>query len=563
MGATSSLQREIDAVLDADNEIKIFRRLRSDYFALKGSGVTGEELLRELEVSYVNAVRQTDPLRTRTTEDPATGQNGQGWQCPKVRFGRTELAMPIITCGGMRQQQTWRPKDGMSLADVSKACQDNFQAIVDRAMALGINHFETAKARSFLLGYGSSEMQFGPCLAKYDRASFILQTKIRPLEDPDEFRATIDASLVKLQVEYLDLFGFHGINSRKMLDWTLRPGGCMDVVEGYRRAGKIRWVGFSTHAHTEVIVEAIETGRFDYVNLHYQFVGSYHASGTWQAGEGPLDHGNLAALQAAARHDMGVFIISPNDKGGMLYKPSQVLVEACRPQGLTPIAFNNLWLWRHHSNPHSPVHTLVVGAARPSDFDEAVAAAQLLLRVAELVPPVEARLRAKMTEALGDEWLATWWKGLPGAYDTPTGVFVPHILWLWGLVKAWGMYDFCRARYATLEGNAKNWKTELAPEENLEKCWSDFVPGLPFDPARAAELEPYLTKSPWKNKVRRRWQPGVVVALVAAVAVAADGGGGWQRQWAAAMTFAARRMRATWRRFCVGGAKSQVPLIQA
>lgn len=30
------------------------------------------------------------------------------FKCPKVRFGRTELMMPIITCGGMRMQQTWQ-----------------------------------------------------------------------------------------------------------------------------------------------------------------------------------------------------------------------------------------------------------------------------------------------------------------------------------------------------------------------------------------------------------------------------------------------------------------------
>ena len=65
---------------------------------------------------------------------------------------------------------------------------------------------------------------------------------------------------------------------------------------------------------------------------------------------------------------MGIFIISPSDKGGMLYKPPRKLAEACRP--FSPIAFHDLWIW-NLSDP--PVHTLVVGAARPSDFDEHVA----------------------------------------------------------------------------------------------------------------------------------------------------------------------------------------------
>ncbi|CAM9141755.1 unnamed protein product, partial [Heterosigma akashiwo] len=58
--------------------------------------------------------------------------------------------------------------------------------------------------------------------------------------------------------------------------------------------GKIGHVGFSTHAMTPLIVQAIETGEFDYVNLHYQYVGSYTASGT-----GPATGGNLEAVRAA------------------------------------------------------------------------------------------------------------------------------------------------------------------------------------------------------------------------------------------------------------------------
>jgi predicted aldo/keto reductase-like oxidoreductase len=63
---------------------------------------------------------------------------------------------------------------------------------------------------------------------------------------------------------------------------------------------------------TPAIVAAINTGKFDYVNLHYHYIGSYTASGS-----GPEKNANAAALQAAKQHDMGVFIISPYDKGGM------------------------------------------------------------------------------------------------------------------------------------------------------------------------------------------------------------------------------------------------------
>jgi predicted aldo/keto reductase-like oxidoreductase len=54
-------------------------------------------------------------------------------------------------------------------------------------------------------------------------------------------------------------------------------------------------------------------------------------------------------------------------QGGMLYKPPRRLSEACAP--LSPLAFNDMWLW---SQKGPAIHTLVVGAARPTDFDEHV-----------------------------------------------------------------------------------------------------------------------------------------------------------------------------------------------
>jgi predicted aldo/keto reductase-like oxidoreductase len=65
--------------------------------------------------------------------------------------------------------------------------------------------------------------------------------------------------------------------------------------------------------------------------------------------------GNLSCIHLAQKHDMGVFIISPTDKGGGLYEPPRTFTEACLP--LTPIGFNNLFLWAHDP----PIHTIVIG----------------------------------------------------------------------------------------------------------------------------------------------------------------------------------------------------------
>lgn len=75
--------------------------------------------------------------------------------------------------------------------------------------------------------------------------------------------------LVRPQVDYIDIFSVHGINTMQQLDWTIREGGCLEVLEEYRAKGKIGWIGFSTHAHASVIKAAISSGKFDSINIHY------------------------------------------------------------------------------------------------------------------------------------------------------------------------------------------------------------------------------------------------------------------------------------------------------
>lgn len=266
-------------------------------------------------------------------------------KCPTKRFGRTELQMPVLTCGGMRFQAPKVPANTMEFCPanaehfVPAEAQANVEAIVTAAMDRGINHFETAK-------YGCSELMLGIALRKLypKRSDYILQTKVGPRKDAEEFRKNLQSSLDLLAPDdpdteegsgYIDLFAMHGINRTKELEWILEPGGCMDIAKEFQRQGKIKHIGFSTHGMSTAIVDVINCGQFDYVNLHYHYIGSYTASGS-----GCATNANSRAIEAAKKQDMGMFIISPYDKGGFLYKPSKKLEDACQAHGLHPIAFN-------------------------------------------------------------------------------------------------------------------------------------------------------------------------------------------------------------------------------
>jgi predicted aldo/keto reductase-like oxidoreductase len=340
------------------------------------------------------------------------------------RFGKTELAMPVFSCGGMRYQQSWQD---IPFDQVTAESQANVEACIHRALELGINHIETAR------GYGCSEVQLGRVLPDLPRDQLIVQTKVGPGEDGDAFERVFDDSMRKLRLDHVDLLAIHGINNRELLELSLKPGGSLERCHRLCEQGRARFVGFSTHGPTDVIVDAIASDGFDYVNLHYYWA----------------DQANAAAVAAARARDMGVFIISPSEKGGLLFKPPAKLVELCAP--LAPLAFNNAWTL---SQPG--VHTLSIGAARPSDFDAHVASLAAVEQGAGLVAPVAARLAAELERVLGAEWLAGWQVGLPRWEDTPGGVNLYHTLRLYNLAQALDMVDYGKMRYNLL-GSGGHW----------------------------------------------------------------------------------------------------------
>lgn len=341
------------------------------------------------------------------------------------RFGRTELQMPVFSCGGMRFQQSW---DDLAPDAIEEKGQRNLEATILRALELGINHIETAR------GYGTSEMQLGWILPRLPREKIIVQTKVAPCATAKEFRETFEQSMRNLKLEHVDLLSLHGINNVEFLDWSLSKGGCLEEARKLQREGRCRFIGFSTHATTDIILKAIESDGFDYVNLHWYFVNEL----------------NWPAVTAARKRDMGVFIISPSDKGGKLYAPPARLSELCAP--LSPIQWNNLWCLAHPE-----IHTLSIGAAHPGDFDEHIIALENYEQAAEITAPIEAKLRAEMVRVLGAEWCAHWPTGLPGYLDVPGQINVQEIVRLFTYARGLGLVEWGKMRYNLLGGPGAHW----------------------------------------------------------------------------------------------------------
>ncbi|MBC6452383.1 MAG: aldo/keto reductase [Hormoscilla sp. SP5CHS1] len=368
------------------------------------------------------------------------------------RFGKTNLRLSVFSLGTMRPL----------------ASLENLRSTVERAISLGINHLETAR------GYGKSEQYLGAVLDTLKpKQQLYITTKLPPTAEAAKMERWIDDSLERLQVNYIDCLAIHGLNTWEHLSWIKSPTGCMQAVERAIASGKVRHVGFSTHAPLEVIMAAINTDLFAFVNLHYYL----------------FFQRNARAVKLAREKDMGIFIISPADKGGLLYNPPPRLQQLCYP--FSPLELNYRFLLGDRG-----ITTLSVGPATPEELTahpqvgESCPETPTLSfacsattwvgalghdRVEELTTDeiaVLEGLEKQLVTALGPSKCSQCYGCLP----CPEKINIPEVLRLRNLAVAYDMNEYGKYRYGMFE-NAGHW----FPGRKGNRCTScgDCLPRCP------------------------------------------------------------------------------------
>ena len=192
------------------------------------------------------------------------------------QLGRTglhvsEICLGTMTFGGNDDAGFWKV--------VGELKQDEVDAIVGRAMAAGVNFFDTADVYSF----GGSERALGQALKNLgvQRQDVVIATKVFGETGPGpndrgasrgHIMDSVQASLERLQTDHIDLYQIHGTDSVTPIDETLR------ALDDLQRQGLVRYVGVSNWAAWRIakalgISAAQGWDRFETVQAYYSIAG--------------------------------------------------------------------------------------------------------------------------------------------------------------------------------------------------------------------------------------------------------------------------------------------------
>ena len=176
-----------------------------------------------------------------------------------------------------------RPKQGGKEGE-EEVDQETVNALVDYAIAHGVNYFDTSPAYV----RGLSETVTGIALSRYPRDKYFIATKMSNFSPATQTRqGSIDLyhnSMKALQVDYIDYYLLHGIGLNGMPAFEQRfvQNGILDYLVEERAAGRIRNLGFSYHGDVKVfdyLLSVHNKYKWDFVQIQLNYVDWKHASG--------------------------------------------------------------------------------------------------------------------------------------------------------------------------------------------------------------------------------------------------------------------------------------------
>jgi len=298
----------------------------------------------------------------------------------------SELCLGTMTFGGK----------GLYTA-IGTLPQDEVDALVRRSVEAGINFIDTANVYS----EGLSEQMTGTAIRNLGlkRDDLIIATKVRGRvsEGPNHLGLTrkhilqqVEESLRRLQIDYIDLYQIHGYDTLTPLEETLA------ALDSLVTSGKVRYIGCSNLSAWHIMKSLSVSERHDYAK--FISLQAYYTIAArdiereivpllldqkiglmvWSPLAGGLLSGKYTRNSAPEEGRRVSFDFPPVDRE-KVYDVVDAMEEMAKARNVSVARIALAWLL------HQPVvSTIVIGAKRPQQLEDNLAAIDLKLDPSEL-----------------------------------------------------------------------------------------------------------------------------------------------------------------------------------
>lgn len=224
------------------------------------------------------------------------------------------------------------------------------QAVIQRAIDLGVGYFDSARA------YADSELYYGHSL-NGSRSKIFLTSKAFERSRQGAM-AQLEQTLRNMRTDHLDLWQMHDVRDAREADMVSDPDGALEAFREAREQGKVRFLGVTGHHDPAVLSQFVDLFPFDTVLLPVNPTEVHYNSFL------------NSTLMKAHEKGMGIIAMKVPGRG--------YLLEAGVVDSIAPLMRYAL---------SYPISTVIIGCETPAQVEENVRAAQAF----EPMPPEEMR----------------------------------------------------------------------------------------------------------------------------------------------------------------------------
>jgi aryl-alcohol dehydrogenase-like predicted oxidoreductase len=245
---------------------------------------------------------------------------------PRRTLGRTGASVPILALG-CGSRFLMYPADQAT-------------AVLEKALALGINYFDTA----IDYGSGESETRVGRLMGTRRKDVFLATKVPTRARTRDAALREVEASLKRLQTDHVDLLHMHSLGKEDDLAKIEAEDGALKALHELRDQKVARFIGMTSHTDGAVMARAIEHNDLDCVQMAMN--------------PARVLNFESQALPAARKKDLGVILMKVTGQERLLG------ANGASPQALLRYAWT------------LPVSTVVCGMPKLEFLDQNAASAR-------------------------------------------------------------------------------------------------------------------------------------------------------------------------------------------